>query len=1048
VKNPTLSELRQELDRERKRLPRWMRWLLWTGGIIACWSLLGFFAAPPILRGQLEKRLSVQLNRRVAIGKVGLNPLTFSLKIESFSVAEPAGGEFIGWQRLFVDFDTFSFLLREWRFQEIVLDGFSGKVAVAADGRLNFADLLKALNAPSAAPQAAKKTWPLLVRRLAITHARLSYNDASRGEPFATEIGPTTVSLLNFYTGGPKQAPGEFTATTESGETFAWRGALSFAPLRSNGDVTLGKIALKKYAPYYSNQLRFDIRGGLLDVALHYDFAVDDGKPSLRVSNGRVALDSLKIGKRGNADPSVVLNQVELTGLAATYPKISVEVARMVVSGGSVAVQRGSEGIDLINLLMPVGVEAPPAVALPPLQPPASSAPIDAKVTEISIRDLDVTIEDLTTPRPARHELTELTCDLRGFSLTSLSSPMPFGFKAKLAPEGIIHAAGTIALAPMKAELALELTAISLSGLSPYAESFANLRIAKGQLTTALNVRLELPPGAAPIVSAQGDVSVEDFDASDATSVDEIVGWNSLAMKGLEYSSDPSKLMIGDLNWIEPACHLIMNPDGTLNFSVALRSPGAAAPDVAMPNASVKKPDISDSLFVALDRFVLENAAFDFVDRSLQPNVRISLNELSGQVDGLASSDLARATVNLHGKVDGVAPVAISGKINPLSAEAFTDLKVVMKGIELRPVGPYLGKYAGYELSRGSLNVDVKCRVAQGKIDCTNVVTIDQFTLGNATNSPDATTLPVRLAVALLRDTAGRIVLDVPVQGSLADPDIRSGRVIWRVVTNLLVKAATSPFSLIGSMFGGEKGQDLSFLQFAVGELDPQNEDEVRKLDVVAKALLARPTLRLEIVGGFDEVADGPALRERALENEMRGIILADRRLVDPDLTLDQIQLDPLQKMGMVRRFYYKMHPKDAPRRISRAPSIAAAPVAGQRGNLGVFQRKETSVPRPPPVAPKQAPAAEVPPAPGDTIETSPLPPGPKQVSLEEMKARLIENMTIDDDVFIQLASNRAKAVRDYLVDRGLVPAERISLAAEAPAAPVAKGARVELRLK
>jgi hypothetical protein len=1052
VKNPSLSQLRQESEFSFKRLPRWVRWLLWSAGFLAVLYVLGFFVAPPIVRGLLEKRLSEQFHRRVTVGKVRINPLALSVSLEGLSVADPTGGQFIGWRRLFVDFDAFSFLLREWRFQEISLDGFASKVAVAKDGRLNFSDLLESLgNAPAPAkPQSAKRTWPLRVRHLAINEARLSYSDASRADLFATEVGPTSVSLRNFSTGGPKQAPGEFTATTESGETLVWHGALSLAPLSSSGDIALGKIVLKKYAPYYANRVKFDLREGRLDVAFHYDFALEDGKPSLRVSSGRVAIESLQIAKPGVIEPVISLKQIELTGLAAAYPKISAEVGRLAVTGGSIKVRRTAEGIDLVDLLMPISPEAPPTVALVAAAAPATTPPpLDAKVTEVSIRDLAVTVEDHSTPRVARHELTELTCDLRNFSLATPAVALPFGFKANLAPKGVIHAAGTVALAPMKIEMGLELTTVALANVSPYAETFVDMRIGKGQLTVALNLKMELATGSAPVIAAQGDVNVDDFAAYDAASVDELAGWRSLAVKGLEYSSAPAKLMISEITWAEPTGHLIVNADGTNNLARALKLPSVAeAPEVKMPVATVAKPSAADAIFVALERFVLEDASFDFVDRTLQPNVHVALNELSGEIDGLASSELARATVSLQGKVDGVAPVAITGKINPLSAQAFTDLKVAMKDIELVPVGPYVGKFAGYELQRGSLNLDVKCRVAQRKIDVTNVVTIDQFTLGNATNSPDATPLPVRLAVALLRDTSGRIVIDVPVQGSLDDPNFHIGRVVLRVITNLLVKVATSPFSLIGSMFGGEKGQDLSFLKYAAGETDLKNEAETKKLDVVAKALLGRPALHLELAGGYDETIDGPMLREKALENKMRNLIWEDRRLVEPDVTLDQIELDPVQKMGMVRRFYYKTFPSEAPRRASITPAKPSGPVSGQRGNLGAFQHGSSSVSRPRPVAKPEQPSMPEDTANETTTDPTPKVPEPKVVTLEEMKARLLDKMTVEEETYRQLASDRANAVRKYLVDNGQVPADRISLAAITDETPAAKGTRVELHLK
>lgn len=1016
---------------------------------------MGFFVVPPILRGQIEKRLSEQLHRHVTVGKVALNPLTLSMTLESFSIAEPAGGQFIGWKRLFVDFDSFSVLLREWRFQEIVLDGFSGKVAIDADGRVNFADLLETVQATiKSSAKTTRKPWPLLVRQIAIGNARLSYSDASQAEPFATEVGPTTVSLKDFHIGGPRQAPGEFSATTESGETVTWRGALSLVPLWSKGDLMISKIALKKYAPYYRRMVHFDLHDGRLDLALHYDFSIENGVPALRVSNGHLLIEALQIAKRGAIAPVVALKQIEVTGMAATYPKISAEAARVAVTGGSVLLQRTPAGIDLVELLMPVLPPAKSAAGMASAPTAVGpSVPIEANVAEISLRDLTVTVEDLTTPRPARHELTGLTCDLRSFSLASPATPVPFGLKARLVPEGEVQAAGTVSLAPMKVALTLELTNISLANVSPYAEPFANLRITRGGLSAALNVYAELPTHTAPVLAAQGDVTIEDFAACDETAVDQFVGWHSLAIKGLEFASDPAKLLISEVTWVEPSGRLIVNADGSINLLVALRVPGAPPPlQVSMPVASRGKPTAPaiDQMTVALDRFVLENASCEFIDRAIKPNVRLSLNELTGTIEGLASAELARASVDIRGKVNDSAPVSISGKINPLSAQAFTDLKIAMKGIALMPTGPYSGKFAGYDVASGSLNLDIRCRVSQRKVDCTNVVTIDQFAFGEASNSPDATTLPVKLAVALLRDTSGRIVIDVPVQGSLDDPNFRIGRVVLRVITNLLVKVATSPFALIGSMFGGEKGQDLSYLQFVSGGTAPQDEAETKKLDIVAKALHGRPALNLEIVGGYDEVADGPVLRDQALEKEMCLLIWKDRVKLEPELKLEDVQVDPLQKMGMVRRMYYHTFPKEKPKTVIHTTTTKSnAPVSGQRGNLGAFAREKTTTSLAK-TAPKKKPtpqseaevladlaAGKVP----EPVDASPL-------TLEEMKAILLERMTIDEESGRLLATRRAQTVYDYLTGPCQVPADRLTLTVLAADKPAAKGARVELRLK
>lgn len=1065
---PNLTELRTEYHRPNSRVHRLARAFMWICAAFALWVLFGFFGLPPILRGQMEKRLGAELGRKVVVEKVRFNPLRFSLAIEGFKIAERDDEvkTWIGWRRLYVNVDTFSLLWREWRVQNIELESFSARVAVDPAGQVNFADLLAKLGQAAEPAEKPKTPWPLHVLRLSVIDSRLEYSDASQGAPFETLVGPTTFSLRDFHTGGKKQAPGEFAATTESGETFGWRGRVSFGPLRSSGDVEVGRLSLKKYAPYYASRVKFDLLDGRLDLAGHYEFSLENGRSTLRLSEGKAVLKSLQIAPRGQDAPVVVLDQVDVSEVSANWPAVSAEVGRVVVAGGSVGAVRTSAGIDLLDLLMPVVPTAPaPAVSLPAAAPaPApASPPLDVKVNALTVRALAVNVEDQTTPRPAKHAFGDLNFDLRNFTLANPETPMAIGFRSNYGGDGVVHLAGTVSLSPLKAQLGVELTNLSLTGLSPYAETFVNARVARGRLTAALHVAAELVAEKPPVLSAEGEVNVDNFAVYDATEADELVSWRNLAIKGLEYGTEPSKLLATEIFWNEPAGHVIVNADGTNNLELALgkgagtaagAATGASPATVSLPKGKAKPVPAPTAgplgdMQVSVDRFVLEKGGVDFTDRSLQPNVRVVMNQFSGAIEGLSSSEVSRATVDIRGRMDGVTPVTITGKTNPLSVDAFTDMKMTLKTMELAPLGPYVGKFAGYELERGSLSVDVKVGIKRRKVDSANVATINQFTLGNSTNSPDATKLPVKLALALLRDTSGKIVLDVPVQGSLDDPEFRVGRVVWRVVTNLLAKAATSPFALLGSMFGSDKGEELAFQRFQPGVAVPVDEEEIKKLDVIAKALTERPTLRLEIVGGYDEAADAPVLREEALETQMRNIIWNDRRMVDPAVTLDQIQIDPVQKNGMIRRLFYKAFPKEKPKRFSPGEEgYTDDVVVGQRGNLGSFARKKRAAAPAPAPAQRQEVAQGNRTNPDGTTDTTAEVKEVKPLTFEEMKARLLSQITVNEEAFRKLAAERANAVREYLVNHGEVPAERLSLAAITATQPAAKGARVELKLQ
>jgi hypothetical protein len=256
------------------------------------------------------------------------------------------------------------------------------------------------------------------------------------------------------------------------------------------------------------------------------------------------------------------------------------------------------------------------------------------------------------------------------------------------------------------------------------------------------------------------------------------------------------------------------------------------------------RSEASAGAAVSIGLVSIDKASANFADYSLQPNFVTGIQELSGTIKGLSSKKESRATVKLDGKVDAYAPVTIDGEINYLSADAYTDLKLAFDNMELTTFTPYSGKFAGYHIDKGKLSVRLAYHIEDRKLDAQHKIILDQLQLGERIESKDATSLPVKLAVALLKDRNGVIDLDLPVSGSLDDPKFRLGPLIWKVVVNLVTKIVTAPFALLGSLFGG--GEEVNQLTFAPGTIELQGESQAR-VDSVAKALRERPGLSLEV---------------------------------------------------------------------------------------------------------------------------------------------------------------------------------------------------------
>ena len=307
---------------------------------------------------------------------------------------------------------------------------------------------------------------------------------------------------------------------------------------------------------------------------------------------------------------------------------------------------------------------------------------------------------------------------------------------------------------------------------------------------------------------------------------------------------------------------------------------------------------------VRIDEITLQGGRVGLTDHFVKPNYSATLGDLGGRVTGLSSEDGTVATLDLRGSLANHSPLEVSGTINPLAAATFADVKASFRDIDLPAFTPYARKYAGYTIASGSLSMEVSYKIQNRKLSASNRFLVNQFEFGDKVESKQATKLPVRFAVSLLKDKNGVIDLDLPIEGSLDDPKFRIGKVVWQVLGNLIAKAATAPFALLGKMFGG-KGEELSSVDFPDG-LATLDDAGKRKLDALAKALHDRPALELEATGRFSE-ADLEGLRRARVERKIRAQKLPElvKKGAAP-ASVDDVIVDPAEREAYLRKAYKK----------------------------------------------------------------------------------------------------------------------------------------------
>jgi hypothetical protein len=852
------------LVRRRRRL------LIVLAALLVLYTVFGFLILPWILRRQLEKRLTAELHRETTVTRVRTNPYALSVTIDGFLVKDPDGTPFISWDRLYVNLTLWRIVLRELALEKVALVRFHARVAMDKSGRLNFQDLVdqSASSTPEPAPAPEKKR-PLVfaVQELDIQQAQLDFSDRSRRRPFESTVGPFDIRLQGFRTVPDSTSPYSFAGRTESGETFSWAGSLLTEPLRSSGTISFDGLRLSKYSPYYEQEVGFEIRDGRLGVKTGYTLEWGPERHVLRISDGAVAIRTLVLGVPGIPQNKVELPTADATGISIDVVGRTARVEAVVLKDGVVRAHRNSNGLTDLEMMKPPKTAGPP--------PKEKSEPFHWALGAFELAGWRVEFLDDMPARPTSLTLAPLDLRLENIAdspqqSSKLTASIGWGGKGK------VDLAGPVRLLRPAADLSITVEALDLPQFDPYLDLYGDLAARLGGGRLSLKAQARFDGGAEPATwSFEGDTRVDSLTLLDAERNQELARWKDLNISGIKTSSTPlgAALAVRSVRWIQPRFRVALAEDGSSNLRRLLKQkppppepkPEATEAKPAAPAKSPPRPDRPQAP-VSIASFQIVRGTAMFVDRSVNPPVTLAMTDLDVRLRGLSNALNAKSQVSIKGLVSG-GPLEVTGILSPRMVNDATDVKVSSKGIDLTPLSPYCGKYAGYVLEKGKLDLALEYKVVKRKLDSANLIKVDQFTFGEATNSKDATKLPVKLGLAVLQDPDGLIELDVPVEGNVDDPNFRLSRVVWHAIGNVLLKAVISPFSLLGKLFGGGKDAKLDVIDFQAGapELSPSADKTLQNL---SKALASRPALKMDIEGTADPAADSKTLKLHELRRQ------------------------------------------------------------------------------------------------------------------------------------------------------------------------------------
>ena len=878
-----------------------------------------------VASGRLAASLKIVFEERKAPA-VPRVAITGGVDVNDLQVALPASGVKAQWTSLKVAGIDSLPLERQARLGSVTLDG--ARLALqpverkTANSASPAAQAASAASSPTAKASAAPTAWRWQLDRLKVNAEAIDVQPAGV-EPLPT-LGPIHIAL-DGLTSRPDAAPAKLhvVAADPHGMSLSIDGKVQAQPPRAALDIKLAGLqpapwlkALGKLVP-----LPVQITQGELSAQSH----LEADTQTLTLTEGQVGLQNLKVQAitKGVKD-GISLAALDVQGLQA---RLRLPAAQQ--AAGLDSLTMSSLTLDKLDakatrdaegrwLLLPAPGKDAPAPTTPPADAPAALPQI--AVAELRCTQCAIAVSDQSVQPPSQVQLSQADLTVRQAS-TDLGKFMNVALNTRAQGKGQIRLTAEVRPQPLSLRGKLGITQLDLRAVQPYIEPHVNIALAGAfaSVDGSFNVNLPLDNDVNKLDARyQGQASLGNVRVQDSVNDADFLRWKLLSANGLDigWKNQALNADLGRIALKDFYGRVIINPNGRLNLAdITNRGKGQDAKSLTTPQAAPGTPKAAEPTTSAASgpiapkadavaaapaaaasapppnlrwqRITLTQGRVDFTDNFVKPNYSARLTRVEGDISAVASSKPEPAQVKISGAVDDGAPLDITGQLHPLGPRLYTDIQGTAKGIELTRLSPYAGRYAGYAIEKGTLSLTVHYKVDNGKLEAQNQIFLDQLTFGDKVDSPDATKLPVQLAISLLKNSRGEIDISLPVSGSLDDPQFSVGGLIWKVIVNLLTKAITAPFSLL---MGGDSNE-LGTVPFDAGSAE-LNDTARERLDALVGKLKDKTSLKLEATGRADASVDAEGLRDRHVRNLMRaakakatGQSLSEVRIGDDERT-------------------------------------------------------------------------------------------------------------------------------------------------------------------
>jgi uncharacterized protein involved in outer membrane biogenesis len=875
-----------ELIKTRWLNPRRKRF--WAIVVILLYTLLGFFAAPLIIKNSVVGLFRDDLGRVAQIAKVEVNPYVLSLSVQGFAVSDKDDVRLVAFDEFFVNFQLSSLFNWAWTFSEIRLTGpyFYFERFATEDSRLDhlladFATSFPAAQDDEKSTEEDDGAPRLLIQNLSLNQGHVDVKDNLPGTAVETKLSPINISIQELNTLPDRHGQHAVTIRLPDDASLKWSGSLTLAPLDSEGELVLEGLHLDPAIAYLKAMLPLESFSAKLSSRFQYRLHLnDDGQLDVDIDELETELDDLLVSGLAPVTEFVDIPKISLKGGKLRYPEQSLHFSSLAVENPKITAWVNENGSLSVMDLIPEGGEG---------SEPADT--VDAYsawqlgIGEFILENGKLALTDRSINPIAAVGITDLQVKLSEITNKD-DALMPLDVSGKLAEGGNYNLNGSVGIFP---EFSMSGTA-SIRGVplalgQPYVQQFAHIELESG----VLDSDIELAVDSGSNFTAGGSLQIPGLEINDTLHDERLLGWDKLDIDHFDLNSEG--LHISQMVFEQAFGRFVIHEDLTTNLAALLIE----------QDADVDDEVIEEPITVIIGGIRVDEGAMDFADFSLPLPFATHIAHLDGTISIIATNSNAPANIRLEGQVDEYGLARIEGSMNMLDPIRHTDVTVEFRNLLMSSLSPYTVQFAGREIDEGKMDLGLVYRIEEGQLHGENDVVISDLVLGKKVEHPDAASLPLGLAVGLLKDADGVIKIDLPVEGDINDPGFKIGGVIWQAISGMITKIVSAPFRLLGQLIGIES-EDLGQFEFLAGRYD-LTPPELEKVVQLEQALQQRPELAVEISGVTDPKIDVPALkliRLRSVANERLAEGLGDK---DENAMMLDVEIRAVVELLFTERF-------------------------------------------------------------------------------------------------------------------------------------------------